>query len=97
MENLQRLLRLYSEDERIQQIVETLKQNSPSRLLLKGMIGAQESFVLSGTFLSDPRPYLFIASDKETAAYLQNNISNLFFDRPSRNSRRNCVRNRRNL
>ncbi len=84
MENLQRLLKLYSEDERIQQIVEALKHNSQSRLLLKGMIGAQESFVLSGTFLSDPRPYLIVAVDKEAAAYLQNNISNLFEKKPIR-------------
>jgi transcription-repair coupling factor (superfamily II helicase) len=82
VENLQRLLKLYRDDERIQQIVEALKQNSPSRLLLRGMIGAQESFVLTGTFLADPRPQLFIAADKEEAAYLQNNITNLFDKKP---------------
>ena len=78
VENLQRLLGLYREDERIQQIVEALEQNSSSRLLLRGMIGAQESFVLSGTFLAQPRTHLYIAADKEEAAYLQNNITNLF-------------------
>lgn len=84
VENLQRLLRLYRDDIRIQQIVEALEQNSPSRLLLRGMIGAQESFVLSGTFLAQPRPYLFIASDKEEAAYLQNNLTDLFDKKPIR-------------
>ncbi len=82
MENLQRLLRLYRDDPRIQQIVEALKQDSPSRLLLRGMIGAQESFVLSGTYLAQPRPYLFVASDKEEAAYLQNNLTDLFDKKP---------------
>ena len=82
MENLQRLLGLYRDDQRIQQIVEALQQESPSRLLLKGMVGAQDSFVLSGTFLADPRSHVFVATDKEEAAYLQNNLTSLFDKKP---------------
>lgn len=82
MENLQRLLGLYRDDERIQQIIKALQQKTPSRLLLKGMVGALESFALSGTFLAEPRSHLYIASDKEEAAYLQNNITSLFDKKP---------------
>lgn len=46
------------------------------------MAGALESFVLSGTYLAQPRPQLFIASDKEEAAYIQNNLAGLFDKKP---------------
>ena len=82
MENLQRLLGLYRDDERIQQIVEALNRKTPSRILLKGLIGAQDSFVLSGTFHAQPRSHLYIAVDKEEAAYFQNNLSSLFDKKP---------------
>lgn len=78
MENLQRLLALYREDSRTQQMVQALQSETPARLQLVGMIGAQESFVLTGTFLAYPHNYLFIANDKEEAAYIQNNLTSLF-------------------
>ncbi len=84
MENLQQLLGLYREDERTQQIVSQWQKTSVSRQHLEGLIGAQEAFVLIGTFFAAPRPHLIIASDKEEAAYLQNNLANLFDKKPVR-------------
>lgn len=78
MENLQRVLSLYRDDPKTQQIVGYFNQDTPARLLLRGMVGAQDAFVLAGTYLADPRSHLVIANDKEEAAYLQNNIANLF-------------------
>jgi transcription-repair coupling factor (superfamily II helicase) len=82
VENLQRVLGLYRDSKQTQQIVEKFNQDTPARLLLKGMTGAQDSFVLVGTYLADPRTHLLIATDKEEAAYLQNNIANLFEKKP---------------
>lgn len=79
---MQQLLALYREDERTQQIVERLNQATPCRLQLTGLKGAQESFVLAGTFLADPRTHLLVASDKEEAAYIQNNLASLFDKKP---------------
>ena len=78
MSNLQRLLERYRDDARTQQISSALKRKTPKRLLLSGTIGAQASFILAGTFLKLPHNILVIASTKEDAAFLHNNISNLF-------------------
>ncbi len=82
MSNIQRLLELYRDDTRVQQLVQALQQETPTRLQLQGMIGAQESFILVGSYLNQPSSHLVIADDKETAAYLQNNLSSLFDKKP---------------
>jgi len=84
VKNLQRLLNCYREDERTKQIVNALQKDTPARLQLLGMTGAQESFVLAGTYLAAPQHYLLIANDKEEAAYLQNTLANLFDAKPIR-------------
>ncbi|MEM7103069.1 MAG: transcription-repair coupling factor [Bacteroidota bacterium] len=76
--NLQRLLERYRDDARTQQISAALKRKTPKRLLLSGTIGAQASFVLAGTFLRLPHNMLVVANTKDDAAFLHNNISNLF-------------------
>ncbi|MCB0612048.1 MAG: transcription-repair coupling factor [Phaeodactylibacter sp.] len=75
--NLEQLLKLYREEERTQRIVQALQAETPARLKLTGMAGAQESFVLAATYLAAPRSHLLIANDKEEAAYIQNNLANL--------------------
>jgi transcription-repair coupling factor (superfamily II helicase) len=77
MSNLQRLLDLYRDSARTQQIVKALQTPTSTRLQIVGMTGAQDSFVLSGTYLANPQHHLYIAADKEEAAYLQNNIAAL--------------------
>ena len=84
MENLNRLLTLYRNDERTQQIINSYRSATPARVQLTGITGAQEAFVLYGAFQSDSRHHLFIANDKEEAAYLQNTLSNLFGEKPVR-------------
>ena len=78
MDNLQQLLDRYRDDERTQQIVQALSGTSPARLQLSGMVGAQIAFVLAGMYLARPAHYLVIANGKEEAAYIQNNLTNLF-------------------
>ena len=81
---MQKILELYRDDERIQQLAKTLNEETPARLQLLGMRGAQESFVLMGTYLNLPQNHLVIANDKEEAAYLQNNLASLFDKKPVR-------------
>lgn len=59
-------------------MIQALQSETPTRLQLVGMVGAQECFVLTGAFLAHPHHYLFIANDKEEAAYIQNNLTSLF-------------------
>ncbi len=77
MSNLSELLGLYRDDPKTAKIAERIKSENTPRLLLSGMMGAQDSFVLSGTFLHHPHPILVIASNKEEAAYIHNNIASL--------------------
>ncbi|MEZ5058817.1 MAG: transcription-repair coupling factor [Saprospiraceae bacterium] len=77
-ENLSGLLEKYRDDDRTQQIVKAIESENPSRLLLSGMTGSQDCFVLNGAYLSQPRHHLYIAIDKEEAAYFQNTLTNLF-------------------
>jgi transcription-repair coupling factor (superfamily II helicase) len=85
MSNLDRILALYRDDRRTAKIIESLSSSpSPANVFLTGMAGAQEAFALAGAYLADPRPQLWIANDKEEAAYLQNNLANLLDKKPVR-------------
>ncbi len=77
MKNIDRIIGLYRDDSRTAKLISALDAPTPARLQIKGMAGAQDAFVLAGTYLASPRPHLWIANDKEEAAYLQNNLTNL--------------------
>ncbi|MEM1120998.1 MAG: transcription-repair coupling factor, partial [Bacteroidota bacterium] len=82
MKNLQRLIQLYAEDNRVKALNAALNLTTPTRLQMVGMMGAQEAFVLTGSFLASPQTHLYIANDKEEAAYLLNTLENLFDKKP---------------
>lgn len=77
MENLERLLSKYIQAEQTKQIMNGLEQEKPTRLLLSGMIGAQECFVLTAIFHSLKKSHVYIATDKEEAAYVQNTLDQI--------------------
>lgn len=80
MKNLENLTALYRDDERTQRIVNTLAEQPEGRvprMLLTGIVGAQDTMVLTGAYLAAPRHILYIAVDKEEAAYIQNNLTTL--------------------
>jgi len=54
VENLNRLLDLYQADSRVQQLIKALGKDTPTRLQLVGMKGAQEAFVLNGIYQNRP-------------------------------------------
>ncbi len=82
MENLELLLSKYKEDERTKAAVELLRSERHPDLFMNGLVGAQESFALSGIYLLDPHPTLYIARDKEEAAYIYHNLTNLLPKKP---------------
>lgn len=77
MKNLDNLTAIYRDDPRTKRISDQLRQHPKHRLLLKGLIGAQDTCVLTGTYLAHPQHYMLVAFDKEEAAYLQNNLTSL--------------------
>ena len=77
MKNLERLLDLYTKDERTQAITESLSDDNLARLQILGLIGAQKAFVVAAVQQSCPNTQLIIANDKEEAAYIQNDLAAL--------------------
>ena len=77
MENLNRLLSLYAGDPRIGQLAQSINHSSPQRIVVNGVTGAMDSFVLSGLIEQGFGHHLVICADKETAAYTLNTLSNL--------------------
>lgn len=82
--NLNRLQERYREDKRTRQINAALASETPARLQLSGLVGAQIAFVMAASYQQAPRNHLFIANDKEAAAYLQNNLANLLSEKAVR-------------
>ena len=72
-----RLLESYLEDPRVDQITKGLSEGPAARLKLEGIKGALDTFILFASFQKLNRSFLFVADDKEQAAYLQNNLSSI--------------------
>jgi transcription-repair coupling factor (superfamily II helicase) len=80
MSNLAHLLQAYRKHPAVQKIVQSLDGQGPTaRLQLKGLAGAQESFVVAGTVLARAGSpvHLFVANAKEEAAYRHDDLEGL--------------------
>ncbi|NNE28451.1 MAG: transcription-repair coupling factor, partial [Saprospiraceae bacterium] len=77
MSNIERLKKRYAEDGRIARLNNFLDEDDFQRIQVTGLVGAQESFVLSGINSLSDHFHLFVANDKEEAAYLQNDLTNI--------------------
>jgi transcription-repair coupling factor (superfamily II helicase) len=74
--NLTRLLEKYQKIPKIQQLSALLQPSEvQARVQVTGLVGSQPCFILAGAFLNKPQTHLFIATDKEEAAYLQNTLA----------------------
>lgn len=81
MENLENLLKKYQEDERTDILASHCEASTPARIMIEGLVGAQDCFVLSALFGKSDYSQIFIANDKEEAAYFQNTLD-LIIDKP---------------
>ncbi|HWB63651.1 MAG TPA: hypothetical protein VG603_09095, partial [Chitinophagales bacterium] len=79
--NIEEILKVYAESGQLRQLHSFLeKSNEASEtedLHLKGLTGSQDAFVAAAVFKSTDFNHLFVLSDKEEAAYFQNNLKNL--------------------
>lgn len=74
---MKELIDLYVRDRRVKEINTVTNGDTPVKLLFRGMIGAQDCFVLSAAYLDMPRSMVYIASDKEEAAYVLNTLQSI--------------------
>jgi len=77
LENLNRLLEIYQGSKQVNEIISSLNEEDPSRILIQGLHGAGDCFALSAVFKSTAHSHIYIANDKETAAYIYNSIDNV--------------------
>jgi len=80
--DFEQLYARYESDHRIAQIHKQLSQQGTTRLQLTGIKGALDTFVLLASQQKLKVPFLFIADDKEAAAYLFNNLENIASKNP---------------
>ena len=78
MENLQRLLNIYRQTAIVGRLQEFLNQDTPGKLHLHRIVGSVDAFYLAALTLEARQwNHLYIARDKEEAAYVQNNLAGI--------------------
>ncbi len=76
--SIEELLKRYIESEQVKRIGEFLSAGEEKgEIHLQGLVGSQDAFVASAVFKSAKYNHFFILSDKEEAAYFQNNLKSL--------------------
>ncbi len=76
MLSTQDFLQLYSSDSLVQLIVNQISGQQP-HVQVKGLAGSLDAVLAAAVYQCLPRLNLFVASDREEAAYLQNDLQNL--------------------
>lgn len=79
--DLKKLLRIYKKDERVTKLKEELKSERVSHFHLKGLVGSSISLIASEIIQDLSNINVFIFQDKETAAYFNNDLENIFGER----------------
>lgn len=83
--NVEEILKAYTGSARVKQLIEQLNtgdtdsplEGAGGDIFLHGLIGSQDAFVAAAIFKQTDFNHLFVMSDKEEAAYFQNNLKNL--------------------
>ncbi|MEL7160365.1 MAG: transcription-repair coupling factor, partial [Bacteroidota bacterium] len=73
----QQLLQRYADSPRVAEITAWSREKGATRLQLKGLAGALESFLIAASYRHAGGHALVVATDKEEAAYLQNTVAAL--------------------
>lgn len=77
MSNIKELINRYEQDQRVKEINAHCDGDAPTRIQLDGLVGALDCFTLAGAYLSQPRSHIYIAADKEEAAYVLNTLQSI--------------------
>ena len=72
-----RLSDYYQKDKAAKEIAGILSNQNQTRIMVEGLAGSRDSFLIYSSFLQSQKPYVLIASDKEDAAYLMNDLEQL--------------------
>ncbi len=82
---LQDITNAYATSPQVKQLIEQLTAGDDRKdYFLHGLVGSQDAFVAASVFKQTDFNHLFVLSDKEEAAYFQNNLKNLLPARPRR-------------
>jgi transcription-repair coupling factor (superfamily II helicase) len=75
--NIKELIDRYEKDRHVKEINTRCSGDTPVQIQLEGMVGALDCFAFAGAYLSEPRSHIYIAADKEEAAYVQNTLQSI--------------------
>lgn len=78
MSNIKELVDKYEKDRHVREINSLTSGTTPTQIQLQGLVGALDCFALAGAYQSQKRSHIYIAADKEEAAYVQNTLQSLF-------------------
>jgi len=73
-------LKLYQEDSLIQTFAGQIRQNTPHRVQLKGLVGSLDAVIAATIYQIHSPNCLFVLQDKDEATYFQNDLQNLLGD-----------------
>lgn len=82
MSNINELIQKISLSPPTIRLQELIHAHSPQVAVIKGMTGAQDAFVIASCYNAGKTPHIYIANDKESAAYLLNTLQSLIEDSP---------------
>ena len=77
MSNIENLLQRYAESSNVKELISSCIQEKQARILCSGLIGSQPTFITAAISLQQDVSQIFVAQDKEEAAYIQNTLANL--------------------
>jgi len=77
MEALKRIIEVYAHTPQAKALFDCLEAETNPPVLIDGLIGSSLSFFLAGMNNSKKYSQIFIANDKESAAYIQNTLENI--------------------
>ena len=63
-----------AKDQSAHQLKQLIRSDQKSRVLVQGLSGSRDSFFIFSSFLQIQKDFLVIATDKEDAAYLLNDL-----------------------
>ncbi|MBK7425899.1 MAG: transcription-repair coupling factor [Saprospiraceae bacterium] len=82
METLDYILDAFQKSKPLLEIQNLLQNENLLRAQVNGTVGAQDTFIISALFKANPAFHIYIANDKEQAAYVQNNLESILVNRP---------------
>jgi len=75
--NIRELINIYSTNQQIHELNAWTHGDDAVKIQVRGLSGAMDCFALAGAFLAQKQSHIYIASDKEEAAYVLNTLQSI--------------------